>query len=111
MDIITANSGLRLARNDVNSEALEHFLFEAIQTLQENSAPFPVSILNTSARAVKDRRTLWGKTPTDLENNIEYDKQVPHNYIKKPEADIVDRDEMMPLGNDMPQTADKSLLD
>ncbi len=30
MDIVTANPGLRLVSNDVNLEALEHFLFEAI---------------------------------------------------------------------------------
>lgn len=111
MDIITANPGLRLARNDVNPEAFEHFLFEAIQTLQKHSAFFLISILKTFVGAVEDRRTFWGKTLADLENNIKYDKQAPHNHINNPEADIVDGDKVMPLGNNMSQTANRSLLD
>lgn len=55
--------------------------------------------------------TLWGKTPTDLENNIEYNKQAPHNHINHPEVVTINIDEVMPLGDDMPQTADRSLLD
>ncbi len=111
IDIITANLGLRLASNDINLEALEHFSFEAIQMLQKNSALFLVSILKTSAGAMEDRRALWGKTLADLENNIEYDNQAPHNHINNPEAVTVDGDEVMSLGDDIPQTADRSLLD
>lgn len=54
---------------------------------------------------------LWDKTPIDLENNIQYDKQVPHNHINNPKADAVDRNEVMSLKNNMLQTVDRSLLD
>ncbi len=111
MDIITANPRLSLVSNDINSEALEHFLFEAIQMLQENSAPFLVSILKTSTSTVENYCALWGKTFTDLENNIEYNKQALHNHINNPKAITVDGDEMMPLGDNMLQTSDRSLLD
>ncbi len=111
MDIITANPGLRLVSNDVNPEALEHFSFEAIQILQENLAPFLVSILKPSADIVEDHCALWDKTPANLENNIEYDEQAPHNHRINPKAVTIDGDEVMPLGDDMSQTADRSLLD
>ncbi len=73
-DIITIHPELRLASNNVNVKALEHFLFEAIQMLKENSALFLISILKTSVGAIEDRRIFWGKTSADLENNIEYDE-------------------------------------
>lgn len=59
---------------------------------------------------MKDCCVFWGKISTNLENNIEYDKQAFHNNINNFEADIVHRDEVMPLRDNMPQIADKTLL-
>lgn len=60
---------------------------------------------------MKDCCVFQDKTPINLENNIEYDKQAFHNNINNFEADIVDRDEVMLLENNMPQIVDKTLLD
>lgn len=111
IDIISTNPGLRLVSNEVNPDAFKYFLFEAIQRIQENSAPFFVSILKTSAGIVENRCALWDKTPADLENNIEHEKQDPHNRTNNPQTDTVDGDEVMPLGDDMPRIANRPLLD
>lgn len=111
IDKIIANLGLRLANNNINSEAFEYFLFEIIQILHKNSVTFYISILKSSGGIMEDRRIFWGKIPIDIENNIEYNQQKPYNHINNLKTIIVDRDEVMPLGNDMFQTADKSLFD
>lgn len=110
INIITANFKLRLASNDISPKTLEYFSFEVIQILQQNLAPFFVSILKTFASALEDCRVFWDKTPADLENNIEYHKQTLHNYINKFVADIIDRDKVMQLGDDISQTVDRSFL-
>lgn len=58
MDIITANSGLKLASNNINLEVLEHFSFEVISILQKNSDPFLALILKTSTSAMDNHCTL-----------------------------------------------------
>lgn len=58
-----------------------------------------------------DCYAFWGKIPIDLENNIQYDKQAPHNHINNPMLDTIDRDQVMLLRNNMRQTADGFFLD
>lgn len=109
IDIITANLGSRLANNEINLDTFEYFWFEAIQTLRKNLTFSLVLILKTSAGIVKDCFTVWGKTFSNLKNNIEYNEQAFCNYINNLETDSINKDEMMPLKNNMSQIIDKSL--
>lgn len=59
---------------------------------------------------MKDYHTFWDKSPADLENNIEYNEQVPYNHINYPKTVTKNWDEVIPLENNMPQIVDRSLL-
>ena len=68
MEAITSNYRLRLASTDVNPATLDKFTFETLDRIQQTSAPF-LSFLLKIATGAGDRRTIWGKTPADLECN------------------------------------------
>lgn len=70
-----------------------------------------VLVLRITANVVQNCYTLWDKTSAKLENNIQYDKLAPHNYINNPKVVIVDKDKMISLGDNMFQFADRSFLD
>lgn len=59
---------------------------------------------------MENHYAFWDKTLANLENNIEYDKQAPHNYINHPKTFTIDGDEVMLLGDDILQTAHRSFL-
>lgn len=84
IDIITVNLELRLASNDINLKAFEHFLFEIIQTLQENSQALFLF------QSIEKYCILQGETSTDLDINMEYNKQAFYNHKNNPKADTID---------------------
>lgn len=110
MNVITVNPKLRLASNDINSDTF-YFSFTDIHKLQKTCAPFLVLILEISA-GVGDCHAIWCKTIADQRTDIEdQDSENSEDLIDESNIDLTETRKLLPLQDNIPHIANKSLIE